>query len=824
MSKHAKAKDGASLAIKDAKPRYLNEQGSPATTEGESGRGRPRRHRDDNPRGERDDDSETRQSHGAFVDLRINGRLFPTSVVSKFRKFKLPEIMRDPDEDPCQELPRDRKLRKYQAFVAEYLDYRSPHKSILLYHGLGSGKTATAINVYNVLYNYTPAWNVFILIKAALHDDPWIKDLNAWLRKDDAKEMWKNIIFVHYDSPFADRDFLEAIRNSDSSKQSMYIIDEAHNFIRNVYSNINSGSGRRAQTIYDYIIQDKKDNDATRVLALSGTPTINVPFELALMFNMLRPGTFPRSENEFNQLFVTSANWSVLDPARKNQFQRRILGLCSYYIGTTPDTHATSNINPVDVPMTKYQEEVYRHFEEIETRVVRRAGGGGGGSNKMYRSYTRQACNFVFPDIDHRVTGMKRPRPNKFRLSEREALKILEGKEEDVKLKAEKNGEKFMNVSLYLETLQLYIKSTEEMFQRLADQDATRGHTLQDDVKTYIEKYKGKFKKFHAEAPKSALYDALYNSSPKMITIIFTIMKSPGPTVVYSNYVKMEGIDIFKVYLKFFGFNLWEEGMTGKLTYGEYHGGRERVDRETFKRAYNHVDNKYGANMKILLFSPAGTEGVSLTNVRQVHIMEPYWNEVRITQMIGRAIRQCSHKDLPMKERHVEIYRYKMTRSSGKQSTDQHIEDLARSKDNLVQSFLEAVREAAIDCELYKAHNMMHNEYKCFKFDEPSLFDKHAGPAYKPDIYDDMKIDNGSNSTRSITTRIKALKIMAVKKLSDDKYTKPQPFWFYPETRVVYDYESKYPVGKVGLDEQGSAMKLDKDTYVIDHTIPFVEI
>ena len=60
-----------------------------------------------------------------------------------------------------------------------------------------------------------------------------------------------------------------------------------------------------------------------------------------------------------------------------------------------------------------------------------------------------------------------------------------------------------------------------------------------------------------------------------------------------------------------------------------------------------------------MLISPAGTEGLSLKNVRQVHIMEPYWNEVRITQMIGRGVRQCSHKDLPMEERHVDIYRYK---------------------------------------------------------------------------------------------------------------------------------------------------------------------
>ena len=68
---------------------------------------------------------------------------------------------------------------------------------------------------------------------------------------------------------------MDAIKNVDSSKKSLYIIDEVHNFIRNVYSNVSSGIGKRAQNIYDYIIQDKRDNPDTRVVLLSGTPAIN---------------------------------------------------------------------------------------------------------------------------------------------------------------------------------------------------------------------------------------------------------------------------------------------------------------------------------------------------------------------------------------------------------------------------------------------------------------------------------------------------------------------------------------------------------------------
>ena len=227
------------------------------------------------------------------------------------------------------------------------------------------------------------------------------------------------------------------------------------------------------------------------------------------------------------------------------------------------------------------------------------------------------------------------------------------------------------------------------------------------------------------------------------------------------------------------------------------------------------------------MISPAGAEGLSLRNVRQVHLIEPYWHEVRMLQMVGRAIRACFHKDLPMKERHVDIFRYKSLRTiKQKETTDQYIENVARSKQGLIESFYSTLKEVAIDCELYKAHNMMEGEYKCFKFDEPSLFDDNIGPSYMDDYQDDIKITNGSNSVNSQTLRIRVKKIQAVKQLTKggdgDKplYSKAVNYWFNPQTGVVYDYDLYYAIGKVGFDEEEVPKKLDKDTYVIDKVIP----
>lgn len=771
-----------------------------------------------------------------FIDLKINGRLFPSWIQKNYKKYHLPEILRG-DEDPCNpkqssDAAAEKKLRNFQEFLSNYLDYTSPNRDILIYHGLGAGKTATTINIYNVLYSYTPGWNVFLLIKATLKKG-WLEELNTWLNKDDKDHRMKNIIFINYDSPYADRDFMNATRTADSSKKSMYIIEEAHNFIRNVYSNvISSGGGKKALAIYDYIIQDKKENLDTRVVLLSGTPAINHPFELALMFNLLRNNIFPKNENEFNKQFVSSVGYETINKNSRNLFMRRIMGLVSYYAGTTPDFFATKNTYYVDCVMSNYHEQIYNVYEDIEKKMALRAKSGkGGGSDQSYKSYTRQASNFVFPFIDQRINGESRPRPGKFRITERDAEKLLQGKAD---LKQEKNTEKFMNVVKYKESLDLYILSLKNYFDNFNKEDNNKGHTIMNDVNTFITKYKGKFQKFLTnEKEKSSLFNALHKCSCKMVNIAFNIMNSKGPTIVYSNYVYMEGIEIFTIYLSYFGFYDFGEKfqiIEGKLGYLQYHGGIEKENRGKAMDAYNRIENIHGNIIRVILISQAGAEGLSLMNVRQVHIMEPYWNEVRIHQLIGRGIRQCSHKDLPFEERYVDVYRYRSIKSNPTIiTTDQYIEDLARRKAGLIDSFLNILKQVAIDCKLFEKHNMITEQYKCFQFDEPSLFNENVGPAYRDDLFDDTKIDNGLYSKKSISLSIKVMEINAVvlkSKPTDEepKYSKSKKYLYYEKSGVVYDYDLHYAYGKIALDQDGLPIKLDKDTYVIDQVIPIPTI
>lgn len=768
------------------------------------------------------------------INLEQNGRLFPSWIMKNFKDYILPEILRKEGDDPCNEKRTD-ELTLYQQFIGQYLNYQSPFKEILVYHGVGSGKTNTMINVYNVLFNYTPKWNIFLLIPASLHDDPWLKDIYKWMSKENFDQRLENIIFIHYDSPFADRDFLEKVKKADSSKTSLFVVDEAHRFINNVYNNISSKKGKRAQVIYDYIQQEKKENSNTRIMLLSATPAVNNPFEFALIFNLLRPGSFPTSESIFQQLFISSSNFASLNENTKNMFQRRILGLVSYYIGATPDKYATKTVHYLNLPMESYQEEVYKYLEEIEEQKekmrLRMSRGKVGDSMSTYASYTRQACNFVFPSISDKINGEKRPRPSAFKIKETDAVIIDEGKNLEKKNELVKSKAEILE---YLKVIRIYVNSFIEFLKDFLRVDKENGFTISDDVKNYHNKYDGSFTSFYEnEKKKSKLFEAMYNSSPKFVRMIFNILKTKGTVMIYSNYVEMEGLQLLKIYLSFFGFvdieqdsefnknKLESEKKLSKdgLRYCEFHGGIEKDVRKVNKQIFNMSENKYGKYCKIIMISPAGAEGINLNNVRQVHITEPYWNEVRIDQVIGRALRFCQHKDLPMDERKVDVFRYKMIRKNGKETTDEKMESISRKKNNLLLSFIEAVKEAAVDCELFKAHNMMGSKYKCFQFNEDSLFEKPVGPAFQNKLEYDQKADNGSNSKDSSRIKIKVRKIKAVQKLDESSYSKEVYYWLYDETGVVYDYELNFPVGKIEKDDSGNLIMLENDIYVLGDII-----
>jgi hypothetical protein len=110
-------------------------------------------------------------------------------------------------------------------------------------------------------------------------------------------------------------------------------------------------------------------------------------------------------------------------------------------------------------------------------------------------------------------------------------------------------------------------------------------------------------------------------------------------------------------------------------------------------------DNKDGNKVKVVLISKAGSEGIDLKFIRQVHILEPWYNMNRIEQIIGRAVRNFSHKDLPFEQRNVEIFMYGTILDKNiEEAADLYVYRVAEYKAVQIGKVTRLLKETSVDC------------------------------------------------------------------------------------------------------------------------------
>jgi hypothetical protein len=119
-------------------------------------------------------------------------------------------------------------------------------------------------------------------------------------------------------------------------------------------------------------------------------------------------------------------------------------------------------------------------------------------------------------------------------------------------------------------------------------------------------------------------------------------------------------------------------------------------------------DNRHGELCRAVLITQSGAEGITLKCVREVHILEPYWHTVRMQQIIGRAARLDSHANLEESERLVRVFLYVSVATEeqflGADIPDKHITsdefvlEAARRKEQIVSQLLDLLRAASVDC------------------------------------------------------------------------------------------------------------------------------
>jgi len=169
--------------------------------------------------------------------------------------------------------------------------------------------------------------------------------------------------------------------------------------------------------------------------------------------------------------------------------------------------------------------------------------------------------------------------------------------------------------------------------------------------------------------------------SKKFASIIELSLNSTGPVFIFSNWLTF-GVEPLSIILEACGLVSFEKQDRGYGKYFLWSSETKTKDKDgtLIKKArstFNSVENNDGSLLKIILGTRSVMEGVSFKNVKQVHITEPWWNESRIEQILARASRYCSHSSLPAEEQFVDIYRhYSVFPSSGTSQDEDVLEML----------------------------------------------------------------------------------------------------------------------------------------------------
>ncbi|MFA6165807.1 MAG: hypothetical protein WC700_04265 [Gemmatimonadaceae bacterium] len=128
--------------------------------------------------------------------------------------------------------------------------------------------------------------------------------------------------------------------------------------------------------------------------------------------------------------------------------------------------------------------------------------------------------------------------------------------------------------------------------------------------------------------------------------------------------------------------------------------------------AYNRPSNKYGAEIKAILLSKTGAEGLDLKNTRETYQVEPYWDWDRGEQFIARAVRLGSHDELPRAEREVQPYLYvavanrrvyEQMRPEDREpkTTDEQFLERAADKYATNMAFRDLLAEVCLECSVF---------------------------------------------------------------------------------------------------------------------------
>ena len=689
-------------------------------------------------------------SYPDILDDRLQEKLFLKKELNNYQIKHKPEINNYNDLfnyrlKKCRQF----QLSEHQQLLSNFFNPDTPYKSLLLFHGLGTGKTCCALKIASKFYEQIKKYNtrIIILVPGPVLKQNWINEikknngacsnLNIIDDKDDKK------IFEYYDimsyKAFHRRVLGEKIKNKDDNKKSKYIKIESGDFLRNEAIN------KIDKLDNTLLIVDEAhnviDNDYTnaikkilsisnnlKLLLLTGTPMRNDASNIIQLLEIMNIANgnnhkIPPIFTGFNHnLNFTEKGEEILNNELKGKF--------SYLSGGDKYIFASRNdlgIIPKSLKFTKiipceFNDEQYKLYDEVVKN----------NNNGLERS-SSDVCNFIIPVLKNNnivlsygINGL-----NDFKNN-------LENDKKDFINELVKYINKRIDKNIY--------KLNYDKDLIYLDKNQLTGKFL---FKPYLKLFSPKF------------YKALTN-----ILDLVEGKKGPKTAFIYSNLVQI-GINIFKQILIQNGFIEFTESPNKTLIKSNdnticYYCGINKKNHNNIKHEYfpasfvfitgkqendedfednedvqmyinkyfNSKENYEGKFIKLILGSQVISEGYSFQNISEVHILDVYYNFTRIDQAVGRGIRTCSHFNIENELNpypKVDIYKYCMYNKNNPTS-EELLYQKAEKKHVLIKYVERMIKNNAIDKLLFMQNNynkdLINNNKNCIQLKYGDEFDK----------------------------------------------------------------------------------------------------
>jgi hypothetical protein len=665
------------------------------------------------------------------------------------------------------------ELSPHQNFVKNYLSSHTPYNSLLLFHGLGTGKTCSAIGICEEHRDYIKQTNtnskIIVVASPTVQDNFKLQLFNAnilksvngeWLinncignklinevnpthTKNIPKEKLISKInkiinssyefmgyreFANYieKKQTANVDFKKWSTNEQMSRMkrnlklefdSRFIcIDEVHN-IRNSDDNEN----KRIANQLTFLVKSASN---MRLLFLSGTPMFDNYKEIIWLINIMNMND-RRGIIKISDVFDAKGNFRK---AEKGEFEtgrdvliRKATGYVSFVRGENPYTFPYRIYPDLFSP-----ENTFNNIPVPKENVI----GGKLVENKIdtltkhnlfvlkVGSYQSMIYNGIIKSHNSETADLGKE-DNK--LSYTKLQEPIQSLNISFPINNDYAGEQNIEDSLARGTVPIKQSIGTKGLKSVMDyvDDRTSDNMLKGmfQYKPWVQK---------SEHANFFTRENIGKYSSKMEHISDSIRKSKGVILIYSQYLD-GGLIPMALVLESMGITRYGEkkkslfknppvspvdyktmetiqkGKTSSAAKYAMITGDKRLSPNNINEII-HVtddDNKDGKHIKVILISMAGSEGVDLKFIRQVHILEPWFNLSRPDQTIGRAVRNNSHRLLPYSERNVQIFMYATTLDNPeREAADVSVYRSAEYKALLVGNVTRLLKEISVDCFL----------------------------------------------------------------------------------------------------------------------------